>query len=285
VVETEGSADVADRALVLGGGGVTGIAWMLGVLHGLAESGVDLTSADVVVGTSAGSAVGAQILSGEPISALYDRQLEDPTGEQAARIRLYTILRWTTAGIGAKTAQQARARIGRMALRTRTVPEAERRHIIESRLGVGDWPERRLIVTAVAAEDGEYVTFTKDSGVSLVDAVSASCAVPGVWPPMTVNGRRYVDGGVRSLANVDAAAGCDPVIVLAPIIRSSPRNAPKAQVAALPAGTRSLLISPDKVALAEIGRNVLDPARRGPAAKAGRRQAADVLTAVKEIWN
>src|SRR4051812_14916360 len=85
---------VADRALVLGGGGVTGIAWMLGVLHGLAEAGVDLTQAEVVVGTSAGSAVGAQITSGEPVDVLYDRQLQDPTGELAAKISLFTILRW-----------------------------------------------------------------------------------------------------------------------------------------------------------------------------------------------
>jgi len=276
---------VADRGLVLGGGGITGIAWMLGVLHGLAEAGVDLTQAEVVVGTSAGSAVGAQILSGEPIDVLYDRQLEEPTSEQAAKIRLLTILRWTTAGIGAKSPQHARARIGRMALKTRTVPESERREIIESRLNIGTWPERRLIVTAVAADDGEYVTFTKDSGVDLVDAVAASCAVPGVWPPMTVNGRRYVDGGVRSLANADAAAGCDPVVVLAPIVRGTPRNSPAAQLARYPAGTRTLLIAPDKRALADIGRNVLDPARRAPAAKAGRRQAADVLSAVKAVWS
>jgi NTE family protein len=277
---------VADRALVLGGGGITGIAWMLGVLHGLAEAGVDLTQAEVVVGTSAGSAVGAQITSGEPIGVLYDRQLEDPTGEQAAKISLLTILRWTTAGIGAKSPQQARARIGRMALKQRTVPESERREIIESRLNIGTWPDRRFIVTAVAAEDGEYVTFTKDSGVDLVDAVAASCAVPGVWPPMTVNGRRYVDGGVRSLANADAAEGCDPVVVLAPIVRAAtPRNSPAAQLARYPAGTKTLLIAPDKAALAEIGRNVLDPARRAPAAKAGLRQAGDVLAAVKEVWS
>ncbi len=73
-------------ALVLGGGGITGIAWEIGVLSGLAEAGVDLSGADLVVGTSAGSVVGAQLTSGAELEAMYARQLEPPTQEKVARL-------------------------------------------------------------------------------------------------------------------------------------------------------------------------------------------------------
>ena len=246
---------------------------------------IDLPDSDVVVGTSAGAAVGAQVTSGTSLDELYQRQLAVSVTEKAARISLLTILRWTAAGIGAKTPEVARTRIGRMALKARTGGEAERRDIIESRLMVADWPQRRLVITAVATDDGEYVTFDRDSGVSLLDAIGASCAVPGVWPPVTIKGRRYMDGGVRSVANADAATGCDPVVVIAPITRAfTPAGAPAAQLASYPAGTRTLLIAPDRAALTAIGRNVLDPARSGAAAQAGRRQAGDLVTAVKAIW-
>jgi NTE family protein len=143
-----------------------------------------------------------------------------------------------------------------------------------------------LLVTAVAADDGEFVVFDRDSGVSLVDAVGSSCAVPGVWPPVTVNGRRFIDGGTRSPANVDLAAGCDIVVVLAPIttaLRRSMRVG--AQAAALPTGTRSIVVTPDSAARRAFGRNVLDPARRAPAARAGRAQAAAVVDAVRAVWD
>ncbi len=129
------------------------------------------------------------------------------------------------------------------------------------------------------------MVFDRDSGVSLVDAVGASCAVPGVWPPVTINGRRYIDGGVRAPANVDLAAGYDRVVVLAPISVAFRRDARvAAQVAALPAGTHTVVIAPDPAAGRAIGRNVLDPARRASAARAGRAQAAHVLAAVREVW-
>ena len=162
---------MAGRALVLGGGGVTGVAWELGILAGLAEAGVDLTDADLVVGTSAGSVVGAQVTSGTPIEEFYERQLRPPAAEQAARVGLGLMLKLAAAALGSRDAQHARAKIGAMALAARTIPEQSRRAIIESRLVANDWPQRRLLITAVAADDGEFVVFDRDSGVSLVDAV------------------------------------------------------------------------------------------------------------------
>ena len=271
-------------ALVLGGGGVTGVAWELGILHGLAEAGVDLTTADLLVGTSAGSVVAAQVGSGTSLAELYEGQLAGVGSEKAARLNLGVLLRWGLAGLLIRNPEKVRARVGAMALKAKTISEADRRAVIEARLPDAQWPQRRIRITAVAADNGEYALFDADSGVSLVDAIGASCAVPGVWPPVTINGRRYVDGGVRSLANVDAAAGHDPVIVVAPLVRGFGSLSPAGQLAAFPAGTRRLLVSPDSLALKAIGRNVLDPARRAAAAQAGRRQAGEVLADVERVW-
>jgi NTE family protein len=274
------------RALVLGGGGVTGIAWETGVLAGLAEAGVDLTSADVVVGTSAGSVVGAQILSGVALEDLYAGQLADATLETSARIGTTAVLRFVIASLWPRDEERARARLGRAALRARTVAGSEPKAVIEQWVPSRAWPERRLLITAVDAETGEARVFDRDSGVPLPDAVAASCAVPLVWPPITINGRHYVDGGVRSITNADLAAGCDRVVVLAPVtgaLRRSGRIG--SQLASLGSSIRSVVISPDAQARKAIGRNVLDFAHRAASARAGRAQSVSVSAAVVSLWS
>ncbi|RZU49167.1 NTE family protein [Krasilnikovia cinnamomea] len=274
------------RALVLGGGGVTGVAWEIGLLYGLAEHGLDLTGADLFVGTSAGSVVAAQVTTGNPLEHMYAAQRAAATGEIAARIGVGFYLRFAVAGLWPGDRRQARARIGRAALRARTAAtEAERRAVIARRIETDEWPDQRLLIPAVAAESGETKVFDKDSGVSLVDAVAASCAVPLVWPPMTVNGTRYVDGGVRSVANVDLAKGHERVVVIAPMSRSARRaGRPDAQAAALGPGVRSVVVGPDAAAVTAIGPNALDPGRRAPAAEAGRAQAAAAVARIREVW-
>jgi NTE family protein len=277
---------MAGRALVLGGGGVTGVAWELGILAGLAQQGVDLSEADLVVGTSAGSVVGAQLTSGVSVGELYATQLAPPGTEIAARMGLRTMIRYGWVLARSRDPVQARARFGRMALATRTVSPAERRAVIEARLPSADWPPRRLLITAVDAESGEFAAFDAASGVSLVDAVGASCAVPGVWPPVSINGQRWIDGGMRSAANVDLAAGCERIVVIAPLVRGF-RTMPSVarQVAELrSAGRTVVVVSPDQAALAAIGRNVLDPAHRAPAARAGHAQSAAVAAEVAAVW-
>ncbi|HZB28595.1 MAG TPA: patatin-like phospholipase family protein [Streptosporangiaceae bacterium] len=274
-----------ETALVLGGGGVTGIAWEWGMLAGLAEAGVDLCTADLVVGTSAGSVAGAQVAADIPAKDRYAAQLTAAGGELTAKLGglLWAQIAWAV--LRSRIPQRARARIGRMALAAKTVPEAERKAVIEARLPVRTWPERTLLIPAVDAMSGEFVIFDKDSDASLVDAVAASCAVPGVWPPVTINGRRYIDGGVRSAANADLAAGCARVVVLAPIT-SGFGALPSAgrQVARLSEEAQVVMISPDKAARRAIGRNMLDPARRAGAARAGHAQAATVADSVAAIW-
>jgi NTE family protein len=274
------------RGLVLGGGGVTGIAWETGVLAGLAEAGIDLTSADVVVGTSAGSVVGAQILSGVALEDLYAAQLADTTRETSARIGTSAILRFVAASLWPRDEERARARLGRAALKARTGTGSEPKAVIEQWLQSRAWPERRLLITAVDAETGEARVFDRDSGVPLPDAVAASCAVPLVWPPITIDGRHYVDGGVRSITNADLAAGCDRVVVLAPVtvaLRRSGRIG--SQLASLGSSIRSVVISPDAQARKAIGRNVLDFAHRAASARAGRAQSVSVSAAVASLWS
>jgi NTE family protein len=285
---------MASRALVLGGGGVTGVAWEIGVLAGLAARGVQLSEADLLVGTSAGSVVGALLAWGGDPAQLSEEQLNPapgagPAGASASvnsmRRRDMAIFGW--AMLRYRDPARARARIGRMALAARTGPEARRREVIAARVPSGEWPARRLLVTAVDAVTGEFAVFTAASGVSLVDAVGASCAVPGVWPPVSMAGRRWIDGGIRSPANADLAAECERVVVLAPISRGiRAASAVAAQAAGLTrAGRAVAVVSPDRAAVAAIGRNVLDPARRAPAARAGHAQAGAALDRVDTVWN
>jgi NTE family protein len=275
-------------ALVLGGGGITGIAWEIGVLAGLAEAGVDLTTADLVVGTSAGSVVGAGLRSGTPLAELYAAQLEAPEPAPLARLGRGTLARYGLAIVLARRDDAAfRRRIGRLARtaadRGRTPSAAERRAAITAALRSPEWPDRPLLLTAVDAESGAFTTFDRSSGVELVAAVGASCAVPGVYPPVTIDGHRFMDGGMRSPVNADLAAGYDRVVVIAPLPRGAgPMTGVRAQVAGL-AG-RVGVVSPDQASLAAIGANVLDPAARAPSARAGRDQAASVLQQVAAVW-
>ena len=279
----------SSTALVLGGGGITGIAWEVGVLAGLAEAGLDLGTAALVVGTSAGSVVGAQLTTVGDLPALYERQLQLPTDQgPPARVGRRLLVQLGLAMLRSRRDDEAfRRRVGVLARRAAdsgaTPTEQERLAAISSRLPVQEWPARPLQVTAVDAETGAFRTFDRTSGVPLVHAVAASCAVPGVYPPVTIDGRRYVDGGLRSAANVDLASGYDRIVVLAPIVRGhGPVASVDAQVTALV--SRVAVVTPDAASLAAIGRNVLDPAARRPSARAGHAQAATVLDEVREVW-
>jgi NTE family protein len=276
-------------ALVLGGGGITGIAWEIGMLAGLAEAGVDLLSADLVVGTSAGSVVGAQITSGADLEAMFARQLEPPAQEKVARMSRANLARYAWAMLVSRGRDvDFRRRVGRVALAAEkaglTPTEQERLDVIGSRLVGAEWPDRALTVTAVDAATGEFSAFDRTSGVPLLHAVAASCAVPGVYPPVTIGGKRYIDGGMRSTANADLAQGYERLVVLAPIPRGvGPITSVDAQVSGM-VSARVAVVAPDDGSRSAIGRNVLDPAARAGSARAGRAQAATVVERVADAW-
>jgi NTE family protein len=267
------------QALVLGGGGVAGIAWMTGLLAGLADAGQDVTGADLLVGTSAGAAVAAQVGSGLSLDALFARQVDPAL--QAREISVEVNMTEVAAEFaallaGATSAQDVQRRVGAYALAANTVSEAERLAAVGSRLPSPQWPERRLLLVAVDAETGETRVFDRDSGADLVDAVAASCAVPGIWPPVTIGGHRYVDGGIRSSDNADLASGHASIVVLSPLGPDSPFPTPmplRTVVAQLRSeGSAVTVIAPDEASVAAIGTNPLNPATRIPAAEAGRAQ-------------
>lgn len=277
------------RALVLGGGGIAGIAWEIGLLAGLAEHGVDLRSADLVVGTSAGSIVGTLLRGGRDLPELYAAQTgpaaaPEPTPDFDATAMMSA---FATALTGATGEQDARARVGGLALAAPTPPEAERRAIIAGRIGDAGWPAARLVVTAIDTADGAFRTFDADGGVPLLDAVAASCAVPGVWPPVTIDGHRYMDGGLRSVTNADLAAGCAKVLVVAPMrgFPDSPLGPDlDTEVATLRAQGQAHVVTADEASLQAFGSNPLDPATRRPSALAGRAQADAVWQEVARFW-
>ncbi len=284
------------RALVLGGGGITGIAWETGLLAGLAAEGVDLTGADRVIGTSAGSIVGAQITSDIALEELYRRQLlpPDQLGDDSAPLASMSPRVWLSY---AASMVQSRGNVERFCrvLGARAVKAdargavptvAERYEQVAKRIGGLTWPERDLLVTAVDVETGALVAFGPEGDhpdVPLEDAVNASCAVPCVYPPIPIDGRAYVDGGARSGSNADLAAGCDVVVAISPLDRNiGTQRSAAVQLREL--GVPHLVITPDAAARAAIGKNILDPAARPPSARAGYAQAAAHSDALRELW-
>lgn len=268
-------------ALVLAGGGVTGIAWETGVLLGLSRAGHDcVAAADTVIGTSAGSAVGAQILSTLTLDDLYQRQISDDHEEINPTIDLEVLGRILgELALGGTTSDEVRREIGALALATPTVSVEDRRRVIEWRLPSHEWPDRHLVLTAIDAHTGEFVSWDKSSGVSLVDAVSSSCAVPGVWPCVPVNGRVYYDGGLRTSTNAHLAAGHDRVVIIAPLSQGVTPLIEQ-EIADLRAhGATVSFICTDDEAKEAMGVNALDPAFRRVSAEHGLRQGlrADIV--------
>ena len=271
------------RALVLAGGGIAGIAWETGVLRGIADESPAaarlLTESDVLVGTSAGSAVAAQLSSGRPLDMLFEVQVAESSAEIDPGVDVDTITELFLSALGApyeesrdKTRQQMQ-RIGAVALATKTVPAPARRRVIAQRLPSHDWPDRALRLTAIDVASGELTVFERKSGVDLVDAVAASCAVPGAWPPVAIGGRHYMDGGVASSVNLVVAADCDAAVVLVPsgVDAPSPFGAgPAAEITSFAGAAFAVFADGDS--LAAFGPNALDPGCRVPSALAGREQ-------------
>jgi NTE family protein len=281
-------------ALVLGGGGITGIGWELGLLYGLAEGGADVTDADLIVGTSAGANVGAQVSSGRPLDELYARMLASLAGtkEKSVPVDWTAFMPIYQDAMRGSNHEAARARIGEAALRTATMPEQDRLEQIADRLPSHEWSHRRLMINTVEAVSGEWVRFDRNSGVSLVDAVAASSAVPLIYPPTTIGAHRYIDGGIRSGTNADSAVGYSRVLIVRAeaqelLVESfNPFGVSFAEELAIlqHGGVEVSVIEPDAASAVARGPNALDPSRRAPAAEAGRAQGQRMAAGMKRFW-
>jgi NTE family protein len=277
---------VTDTALVLGAGGITGIAWHLGLIIGLREAGVDLTGADLIVGTSAGSVTGALLAAGtDPVRA---QRLEARLGAADPPMRpdwargaaAFALLNDEN-----RTPEEIRAGVGRLALDADVIAEDRYVDALSRRLPDREWPKRPLLVTAVDTATGRPIAWDRASGVPLNRAVAASCAVPCLFPPVTVNGSRYMDGGVRSGTNADFASSAGRVVVLAPLAPVRMRGAPTAEIDALRERSRVVLVAPDEVALAALGPNVFDTSRWEPATEAAVEQGRRIAPEVAAVWH
>lgn len=283
------------RALVLSGGGIAGIAWHTGVLAGLCASGLDLGAIDLIVGTSAGAIVGAQIAANRPLEDLYRRQL-GPTTRTGVRHWLgearLTLQTWEMAALYARFPRVKRlwehvdemtpawaARFGTMALHAPTPPEGLWVRGVGRTLGVRDWPARPLAVCAVDAMSGERRVFFACDTAPLRRVVAASAALPTVAPPISLQGRRYIDGGFHSIANADVATGYHRVLILVadrlgaiglPGLRQRELAADLHRLRA--AGGQGYLLAADEPSLAAMWPSHHNPHTRAPTAQAGRAQ-------------
>jgi NTE family protein len=273
------------RALVLGGGGVAGIAWLTGLAAGFSRAGVDVSSADLILGTSAGATVAAQLASTTGVDHWYRRQVDPalqnpefrPPGLSVAEL-------WESLLRIAEEVDdpvERRRRVGALALAADTVAEPVRREVVAGRLPEGGWPSRRIGVVAVDAFTGQRRVFESGGPVDLVDAVAASSAVPGMWPPVTIGETRYIDGGIDSSVNADLAVGFPLVLILAPM----PDPGLALQVEAIGSEGHAMVVSPDRASQAAFGADPLDPAVREPAARAGYAQGSALAGDVGRFWD
>ena len=277
------------RALILAGGGLAGIGWETGILRGIADEAPDtaraLLDSDVLVGTSAGSTVAAQISSPMSLAELFERQTGDTSSEIDSGVDFDAIVALFLSAVAEPgELREKLQRIGSVALEAPTVAESVRRKVIEGRLPAHTWPTQDLRITAIDTATGDLVVFDSSSGVDLVDAVAASCAVPGTWPPVTIGDRRYMDGGVSSSVHTAVAADCATAVVLVPASESTPSpfsSGTAAEIAAFSA--RTFAVFADDASLAAFGPNLLDPRCRTPSALAGREQGRRVASAVTEF--
>jgi NTE family protein len=293
------------RALVLGGGGSAGNAWLIGVIAGLFDAGLDVTGADLIIGTSAGSTAAAQIASSTPpaellasIVAAASQPRTGPAGSGGGRVPhgpTANHMEQTSAIIGAaQDAADMRRRMGAAALDMDAASDGsrqtQRRATVAARLPGQHWPQQPMLIVAVDAHTGEPVVFDRHSGVDLVDAVTASCAGPGV-PPHSIGDTRYIDGGYRSNENADLAAGYGRVLVLSPL--GGRTRTPldwgmhlAAQADELRAGgSRVETIFPDSDSRSAFGSNLMDHSTRPPAARAGYNQGRALAEQLTEFWH
>src|SRR6202012_3718969 len=217
-----------DVALVLGGGGAAGNAWQIGVIAGLAEAGLDLTeAADLVIGTSAGATAAAQVRSGRPPAELLASVLSPPVQPAGpnrerppSRPMAPVYERMRAIGAAATSAAELQRAMGAFGLESDPalgpVAGPRRRALGAPRVPGPQGADRPMIVVAINAHTGELTAFDRDSGVDLVDAVTAGTALPGVVPTHNINGTRYINGGVRSAENADLASGYANVVVISP---------------------------------------------------------------------
>jgi NTE family protein len=267
---------MARYGLVLGGGGAVGVAWEIAVLAALHEAGVRLSGAEIVVGTSAGSIVGAQLVN--------RREFADMLAEQAVTAQPPEIAeRAESEGpddmlglfnevAGLTDPAERGRRLGTIGLSAPTMPEQAYLAMMAGIIQVSEWPtSTRFVATAVDCQTGQRVGWEAAPDLSLVAAVASSCCVPGMVPPVTIRGRRYIDGGVWSPSNADLllGSGVGRALFIGPFGGAGSGDALNAraslrqELAELEEdGIATVSLTPDPVLFQQVGSDFLNPALR-----------------------
>jgi NTE family protein len=236
----------------------------------------------------------------EPILAEAGQTPRPAPGPQGERrppdlSKLMELMGEAQAGLG--NPAEARARIGAYALQAETIDEAAFIGSFGRSLSSLDdayWPERNFACTAVDAETGGFQLWTREAGVGLARAVASSCSVPGIYPPITLKGRRYIDGGMRSSTNAELATGHARVVVVAIRVAGALAGpAAEAIRAKLDqeietlrhGGAEVALVTPDEASQAAFGPNLMDFRRRPDAATAGLAQGAAIAADLASHWS
>ena len=275
------------RAVVLGGGGVTGMAWEIGMITALLQEGIDLADADVIIGTSAGSFVGSALASGYDMRKLYDSQFIPNTSEVNTSVNSEIMKLWTEAF---QCGKDDKKKIGKMFgdIAKKYPPKIsieKRQSVVESRLTTTNWPSK-LKVTAIDAETGDLHVFDKDSGTTLINAVNASGAVPGLWPFVTFDESDWIDGGMVSSTNAHLADCYDKVVILSPMPQKYGLvPSVREDVAEMQKRANVSLIVPDKDSILAIGKNPYAPTHTASSAKAGFNQGIKEVAAIYKTWS
>ena len=282
--------------MVLGGGGSAGNAWLIGVIAGLFDAGLDVTAADVIIGTSAGSTAAAQLASVTPTRLLADilsapPQPRPPVGSERVHVASDQMERTSRVIAAAQDASDMRRRMGAAALELAAASDASGqarwRATVAARLPSPDWPQRSVLIPAVDADTGEPVIFGRQSGIDLVDAIAASCASGVAYG---IGEHRYIDGGYRRNENADLAAGYGRVLVLSPLGGRTRHPLEwgmqlSAQVDELRgSGSGVETILPDEASLSSMGSNLMDLSTRPPTARAGYDQGRAVSAQLTDFW-
>lgn len=285
------------RALVLGGGGPVGRAWQAGLVLSLVAKGVALRTADLILGTSAGAIVGAQLALDLALAITAPGPGAPAPGPVPAPSNgMGELIRATAQASRAFAPEPFRQSIGQFALNAATPSEdqsIQRLGILANR----DWPAN-FRATAVNVRTGESIVWHRGSGVPLDRAVASSCALPGVWPPIMIGGERYMDGGMRSMLNADLAAGQSAVIIVSCFalvlpegVGNEDREALNAQLnaeitALRESGARVNVITPSEefLGLTQFGAKMLDPSLIPDAFQLGRQQALLEAARLDHIW-
>jgi len=291
------------RALVLSGGGSVGIAWQTGLIAGLARGGVDVARADFIVGTSAGSAVGATLALGRDFEEQVDRyrrvaaesgpEPRSAAGPDRSMVERMARFMAVMERYADAEPEARRAAIGRFALEADALDEEAFVSMFRY-LKDEPWPER-YACTAVDARSGEFTVWDAAQEVELDRAVASSCAVPGIFSPITIKGRRYMDGGMRSGANADLAAGHERVLLVS-LLSAERAQGGESRLARIfetqeeeskalaDAGSELHVVTPDTGATEVMGMNLMDASIAPAAAVEGLRQGEQLASSVGRFW-